>query len=97
MTLWAHVQLKHGVVRYRQDPASDIRAGIARPGRTAGRARTACGTPGSPDPAAVPGGSADRGFRSRLFLGCRTAVLADAGCLLDRGGLRRRLHSEPDV
>ena len=39
----------------------------------------------------------DRGVRPRVFLGRREAVLAAARRVLDRGGLRRRLHAEPDL
>ena len=46
-----------------------------------------------PHPAALPRRHADRRLRRRLLLGRREGVLGDPGHLLDRGGLRRRLHA----
>ena len=66
----------------------------AAPTRRLYPTRTRCSAPAH---AALAGGTCDRRVRARMLLGGREAVLADAGRVLDRRRLRRRVHAEPDV
>ena len=80
-----------------QDPAGPGRGRAPRPSRPAPpRARGPC-RQRQPHPAAVPRGHADRRLRRRLLLGRGEGVLGGAGRVVHGGGLRRRLHPEPDV
>ena len=69
----------------------------------AGRARNECRCPtthfvnGARLQAPFPDGLERARVRAGLFLGSRAEVLGGARRLLDRGGIRRRTHAEPDL